>query len=354
MSAPASRRLVTLSARRSTLEYVLAEAGAAEPGLQVRRSAPVRKLTVRGDAGVPRVAGVRLDSGEEMAADLVMDAMGRGSRLPRWLAAAGVDPIHEEAEDSGFLYYPLLPLSRREPALFRAPLLSEIGTFSVLTVPADNGVWSVTLYVSAGDQPLKQMRDAAIWDAVLGACPRHAQWRDGRPMTDVLAMGGIVDRYRRLAGPAGPVVTGVALLGDAWACTNPSLGRGMTLGLMHAALLRDVVRSHLDDPLEFATAWDAVTEREMSPWYRETIAQARASARDGGSAHRARARPAGRVGRPPPRGARRRGRRRRRLPRLPGHAELPYARARAVGGPPGHRVHPRRGRRSPRPVGPRS
>jgi 2-polyprenyl-6-methoxyphenol hydroxylase-like FAD-dependent oxidoreductase len=105
MSAPASRRLVTLSARRSTLEYVLAEAAAAEPGLQVRRSAPVRKLTVRGDAGVPRVAGVRLDSGEEMAADLVMDAMGRGSRLPRWLAAAGVDPIHEEAEDSGFLYY---------------------------------------------------------------------------------------------------------------------------------------------------------------------------------------------------------------------------------------------------------
>jgi hypothetical protein len=28
----------------------------------------------------------------------------------------------------------------------------------------------------------------------------------------------------------------VALLADAWACTNPSVGRGITFGLMHGAL----------------------------------------------------------------------------------------------------------------------
>jgi hypothetical protein len=43
-------------------------------------------------------------------------------------------------------------------------------------------------------------------------------------------MGGILNR-RRPAAPA----SGVASVGDAWACTNPSLGRGMALGLIHVA-----------------------------------------------------------------------------------------------------------------------
>ncbi|MGH2895967.1 MAG: FAD-dependent oxidoreductase, partial [Solirubrobacteraceae bacterium] len=153
------------------------------------------------------------------------------------------------------------------------------GTFSVLTVPADNDVWSVTVYASAGDQPLKRLRNAAAWSAVLVACPLHAHWLDGEPITGVTAMGGVVDRYRRLVSDAGPVVTGLALLGDACTCTNPSLGRGVTLGLVQAARLRDVARSHLADPREFASAWDAVTERELTPWYRETVAEDRARRR---------------------------------------------------------------------------
>ena len=95
---------------------------------------------------------------------------------------------------------------------------------------------------------------------MLAACPLHAQWLDGEPISDVMAMGGIIDRYRRLIEDGRPVATGVALLGDAWACTNPSLGRGVTMGLLHARRLRDVVRSHLGDPREFAETWDAVTE----------------------------------------------------------------------------------------------
>jgi hypothetical protein len=102
--------------------------------------------------------------------------------------------------------------------------------------------------------------------AVVGACPLHAHWLDGEPITDALPMGGIVDRYRRL--PAD--VTGFALLADAFACTNPSLGRGMTLGLRHAQALRDTARE--EDPARFAKAWDAATEAELTPWYRATVA----------------------------------------------------------------------------------
>jgi hypothetical protein len=71
-------------------------------------------------------------------------------------------------------------------------------------------------------------------------------------------------------------VTGLALVADSWACTNPSLGRGIALGLAHAARLRDVARADLGDPGRFALAWDRVTEADLTPWYRTTVASDRA------------------------------------------------------------------------------
>jgi flavin-dependent dehydrogenase len=93
-------------------------------------------------------------------------------------------------------------------------------------------------------------------------------------------MGGIVDRYRRVVVDDRPPITGVALLADAWACTNPSLGRGITLGLLHATHLRDIARSALDDPREFAAVWDTITETHLTPWYRDTVMQDRARLRE--------------------------------------------------------------------------
>lgn len=49
----------------------------------------------------------------------------------------------------------------------------------------------------------------------------------------------------------------------------------MTLGLVHAKLLADVLRAHPDDPRAFADAFDAVTEAELTPWYRETVEEDR-------------------------------------------------------------------------------
>ena len=43
-------------------------------------------------AGVPHVTGVVSEAGEELAADLVVDTMGRRSPLPGWLAALGARP----------------------------------------------------------------------------------------------------------------------------------------------------------------------------------------------------------------------------------------------------------------------
>ena len=84
-------------------------------------------------------------------------------------------------------------------------------------------------------------------------------------------MGGIIDRYRRFVVDDVPVATGIVSVGDSWACTNPSLGRGITMGLMHAAGTVDVVAQHLDNPLGLALAHDSMTETRVTPWYRNTV-----------------------------------------------------------------------------------
>jgi 2-polyprenyl-6-methoxyphenol hydroxylase-like FAD-dependent oxidoreductase len=269
-------RFVTYTARRPIFEQVLSKAAAEQPGLEVRRGAELNGLTMHLLDGTPHVDGVTLHSGETLSGDLVVDAMGRRSPLPRWLSDADIGPLHEESEDSGFIYYGRYFRSSdgSTPQSF-GPLLAPLGSFSVLTVPSDNGTWAVTLVTSSGDRVLKRMRDPDLWTAVVKACPLHAHWLEGEPISELMAMGGVLDRYRRPFARDRPLLTGIALLGDAWACTNPSLGRGISLGLMHARALREVVGSHLDDPLEFAEAWDVATEASLTPWYRETVEEDR-------------------------------------------------------------------------------
>ena len=266
-SQPGDERFATLTGRRATLEHVLATAAEEQPGLIVRRGAAAFELLTRPGRVAPHVVGVRTDAGEALAADLVVDAMGRGSRMPQLATAAGGEPGEEEAEDCGFIYYTRFFRGAAAPEL-RGPLLTPFGSFSILTAPGDAGTWSITVYVGSGDRPLKRLRHEAAWTALVRACPLQAHWLDGEPISGVLAMAGVLDRRRG----ATPTVTGVAAVGDAWACTNPSTGRGIALGLAHVALLRDAVRAHLGDPDAFAEAWRETTARELEPWYRATVA----------------------------------------------------------------------------------
>src|SRR5215218_1341299 len=56
------------------------------------------------DAALRRVTGVLLDSGEQVPADLVVDAAGRGTRLPVWLEKWGYPRAREETVDVGIAY----------------------------------------------------------------------------------------------------------------------------------------------------------------------------------------------------------------------------------------------------------
>jgi 2-polyprenyl-6-methoxyphenol hydroxylase-like FAD-dependent oxidoreductase len=269
---PIDGDLWTLTARRPTGEWVFADAAAREPRVTIRRGVQVSGLLAGTPAiaGTPHVAGVRTAAGEEIRGDLVVDATGRHSRSPAWLAALGSPPPYEEQADCGFTYYTRY-FTGRQPER-RAPALTALGTITLLTLPGDNGTWSVTIFTSTGDQPLKSLRHDDKWTAVVRVCPLHAHWLDGDPITSVLAMSGIVDRYRRFVSNGGPIATGVVAVADAWACTNPSAGRGLTVGFKHARLLRDVLRDTADDPAAVVREFDRRTDVEIAPWYHAQIA----------------------------------------------------------------------------------
>jgi 2-polyprenyl-6-methoxyphenol hydroxylase-like FAD-dependent oxidoreductase len=268
-------RFVPLTARRPLLEAVVARAAAAEPGVEVRRgTAVLGVLTGNPDLpGVPHVTGVATGDGEQLRADVVVDAGGRRSVLPALLAAAGATAPVEEREDSGFVYYARHFRAAGGMPPLRGPVQQQHNSVSTLTLPADNGTWAVVLTTSSRDKELRALREPERFAAAVRSYPLVAHWGEAEPITGVDVFAGMEDRIRHFVVGGRPVATGMLAIGDAWACTNPSLGRGTSMGLLHAVLLRDVLRTASGErPGDLAVRWSEATAQVLETWYRATLA----------------------------------------------------------------------------------
>ena len=273
-SRAGDERFESVTARRPVSESVVAAFAASTSGLTIRRGIAVTGLiTEVGPAGVVHVGGVRTDAGDDIKADLVVDASGRRSSVPGWLRESGSPGPEETIDDSGFVYYGRHFRSGdgSVPPLFGG-LLQPYGSVSVLTLPADNGTWGVGFVTSSKDAALRGLSKSDCWERVLRAYPFVAHWCDGEPMTDVQVMAKIEDRQRNYIVNEAPVATGIVPLADSWACTNPSLGRGISIGMMHATALRSVLREvPLDDHLQVASQFGQVTEEKIEPYFADTL-----------------------------------------------------------------------------------
>jgi 2-polyprenyl-6-methoxyphenol hydroxylase-like FAD-dependent oxidoreductase len=275
---PGDERFEALTARRPVAETALVRAAEATERLQIRRGVAVAALRTGTSAanGVPNVVGVRTDAGEDVAADLVIDATGRRSSLPSLLTEIGARPPDEELEDSGFMYYGRhfrAADGEMPPAM--CGLLTPWGTVSTLTLPCDNGTWGLGIITSAKDAALRPLKDVDTWMRTWRSYPLVAHWVDAEPVDggEVAIMAKIADRHRAFVVDGTPVATGVLAVADSWACTNPSLGRGCSIGFMHAVALRDLLRARsLEDPIGLATAWHDATQQTVEPYYRATLA----------------------------------------------------------------------------------
>src|SRR5262249_40560122 len=134
----------------------------------------------------PRVADAGFDRlGAELAADLVVVADGRHSRLPEWLTALGYEPPEETVVDSfqGYasrFYRPPAGFAADSKALYiqQAPPADPRGG---LVSPVEGGRWLVSLVGGDGDYPptdepgflafARGLRSPALSEAIVGAEP---------------------------------------------------------------------------------------------------------------------------------------------------------------------------------------
>lgn len=275
---PGDEDLAILLVRRSTFEWVLRRAVAAEAGVELRSTAGVAGLlqrTVHG-ASTPSVGGVVLEDRTEVHGDFVVAATGRRGDLGAWLAPLGVD-VPETVRSSGLMYLTRWYRSSDPVATPLGPKAGgDLGYLKFLVVPGDGATVSATLALPIDDRDLRRtLSDPERFDRACRSLPGPDEWfgeLDLEPIGGVRPMGGLINRLRTFSDADGaPNVLNLHAVGDAHTCTNPLYGRGCSLAFVQSVLLADTLRDH-DDPAERGAAYEAACSEQVTPWYHHAVA----------------------------------------------------------------------------------
>jgi 2-polyprenyl-6-methoxyphenol hydroxylase-like FAD-dependent oxidoreductase len=242
---PGDEDLVYLWVRRPVIEWALRRAAAAEPGVELRPGTDVAGLVTSDDGR--RALGVAVEGGEPVRGDLVVDALGRYRSPPGWPRPAA-EPV-----DSGVVYFCRYFELADGVEHLDWPLLNprgDLGYMGFNTFRGDNRTYAVIVLVPSFDRELRVLRREDAWMAACAAMrPLDVTTSPdyGRPITDVMPMGGLMNVDRT----GDPGVAGLIPVGDALCHTDPAFAYGLSFSLAHAeALARATAEAPEADAVE--------------------------------------------------------------------------------------------------------
>jgi 2-polyprenyl-6-methoxyphenol hydroxylase-like FAD-dependent oxidoreductase len=278
---PEDDDVTLIACRRLTFEWALRRYVEALPGVSVRSGCTASGLLRREDGeGVPEACGVRLQDGETLAADLVVDASGRRTRIGAWLEEIGARPLRVESETCGIFYSSRFYRLRDggEMPVLDGPMGADLGFMKYGIFPGDARTFSITLAANPEDAPFRALFRQPAFEALAASLPTTAAWvhpDTATPISGVVSMADLKNTRRFPVEDGEPVATGFACVGDALIHTNPIVGRGCSLAFVNAYCLADALSDHPDDLRAFAQDLDARVEAEIVPWYEAVRAQDR-------------------------------------------------------------------------------
>ncbi len=264
--------IITYACSRSLLERVLRRALDEQANVQVLEGQQVVALLGTGR----RVTGVRTaavdGSGEtDVAADLVVDASGRGSRLLEWLSAVpdrAASLVDETVVDSGTQYvsrwFELAPHDAPDwHCLSVAP--TSCDHRAAMMLRAEHDCWGVVLLAPAG-YPLPADDKAFLeFTEGLGEGRLRAALERAKPLAPIQHYGIAGNRLRHYDRvPDWPA--GLVALGDSACALDPYFGLGMTVAARGAVLLRDFLDRDVSSDVAGAEFQKRLAALHIQPW----------------------------------------------------------------------------------------
>jgi 2-polyprenyl-6-methoxyphenol hydroxylase-like FAD-dependent oxidoreductase len=229
----------------------------------------------RFDHAQQRVTGVLLDPADAgpqfVPADLVVDAAGRGTRLPVWLTQWGYARPTEETVDIGISY--ATQQFRIPDGLIQEKVVvagaSHDQSLGLGMLCYEDGTWVLTTFGVANAKPPRTFPEMLALAGKL--LPAH--------FTDALAQAETLGEPAFHAFPASRwrrydklnrFPAGIIPFGDAVASFNPTFGQGMTMTSLQAGHLRRALQS---PESELAAELNRATARTTYPvWMMNGVA----------------------------------------------------------------------------------